>query len=281
MDIGTSLHVFREIEKDWPGYMGRIAAAGFTVLDFNGIDCIRPWLAQGEGAGDRLAAECAAAAAGAGLRFSQSHGPMFSSYDDQCQNYEPLMQAGFDWSARVGAPWMVMHPFTLPGMATWQENHRANVEFYRAWLPTCERLGVGLALENMSDRFGDHRRYCSTPDELVHLVEALDHPLAGICWDTGHAHLQRLDQTWAIGQLGSLLKITHIADNNGLRDDHILPSHGTVDWEKVRAGLQAAGYGGAWSLECHNGIARVPEELRDLTMKVGVEISRWLTRDLG
>ena len=106
-----------------------------------------------------------------------------------------------------------------------------------------------------------------------------DLPLVGLCWDTGHAHLQRVPQAWAIGQLGARLKVLHIQDNNAQNDDHILPLHGTIDWSTVLDGLRAAGYQGAWSLEVHNGIRRLPDHLRDDALALGVKVSRWLTRD--
>ena len=276
MLMATSLNIFEDLRPDMPGYMRRIAAAGIEGLDYNGIDVIRDWVKVD---GARWAAEMAEAAQGAGLVFVQSHGPMFSGYDDQCATHEALVRPCLEYSARLGVPWMVMHPFTLPAPATWQDNFRANLAFYRAYLPACEATGVGLALENMSDFFSKGRRYCATPDELANLCDALDHPLVGLCWDTGHAHLQQVPQEWAIGQLGSRLKVLHIQDNNARNDDHILPLHGSIDWSTVLAGLKAAGYTGAWSLETHNGIRRLPDHLRDEALALGVKISRWITRD--
>ena len=42
---------------------------------------------------------------------------------------------------------------------------------------------------------------------------------------------------------------THVHDNNGQRDDHLVPGHGTIDWEGVMMAFQKVGYDGAWIFE--------------------------------
>jgi sugar phosphate isomerase/epimerase len=270
--VATSLNVFDDYVGPIEDNVRRLAQAGFEGIDFNGIDVVRAWLADG---GDRHVARLGAAAAAHGLVFTQAHGPMFKDHDDQCATAEPLIAACLRWSGRLGVPWMVMHPFTLPG-ATLAANREANVAFYRAWLPRMEACGVGIALENMSDHFSPHRRYGAVPEELADLCDTLDHPLFGLCWDTGHARLQELDQRAALGLLGARLKVLHVQDNNGHRDDHILPYTGTIDWSTVVAGLHAAGYAGAWCFEVHNAVRTLPDALRDQALALMVGIGRTL-----
>lgn len=271
MLVATSLNVFDDRTDLIPRSLARLAAAGFGGLDFNGIDVLRTWLTEGQA--DAHLDSLATAAAAHGLKFVQSHGPMFKDLDDQSATGDLLIDAGLRWSARLGVPWMVMHPFTVPG-ATLAENHAANLAFYRPWLPLCEELGIGLALENMADRFSPFRRYCSVPEELADLADSLEHPLVGLCWDTGHAHLQRLDQRVAIGSLGARLKVVHLQDNNGGGDDHIMPYHGNIKWDDVLAGLRDARFAGALTFEVHNGVRRVPDDLRDAALALLAGIGR-------
>lgn len=52
------------------------------------------------------------------------------------------------------------------------------VQALRRVTPTCEETGVALAVENHQDL---------TSRELAELLEQVDHPLVGVCWDTGNS----------------------------------------------------------------------------------------------
>ncbi len=156
---------------------------------------------------------------------------------------------------------------------------RKNLEYFAPYLRTAEKAGVGLAMENLADAFSQGQRqrtYTATPAELVALVDAFDHPLVGVLWDTGHAHLQGLEQEAALRGIGSRLKATHIADNNGLWDLHLLPFLGTVDWKAVMGGLRAIDYPGDFTYEIHNYVRFMPDSLRDAAARVAWETGEYL-----
>jgi sugar phosphate isomerase/epimerase len=103
-------------------------------------------------------------------------------------------------------------------------------------------VGVGVVLEVLHDRG-------SSPQALVTLIEdELEDLPVGICFDCGHANL--------LGDVGEALEITsghlqtmHLHDNNGRRDDHLLPYRGTIEWEVAMMETQKIGYDGAMILE--------------------------------
>ena len=76
--------------------------------------------------------------------------------------------------------------------------------------------------------------------------------LCGICWDTGHGNLNKLDQAAAVRRMGKRLKALHVNDNKGQRDEHILPYHGTIEWEAFMKALGEVGYEGDFTYEIHN-----------------------------
>jgi len=273
MKLATSLNVLHDITPHISQAVARLAAAGFDGLDFNGIDVVRDWLA---GDAERHVATLAEAAQQHGLPFVQAHGPMFGSVDEELRDSPRLTPPCLAWCARLGAPWMVMHPLTVSPHASRGENLAHNVAYFRQWLPDMERLDVGMAIENMSDAWTAHRRYGAVPEDLIELCEALDHPLFGLCWDTGHAHLQKLDQRLAIASLGARLKVLHVQDNDGAQDNHLLPFCGSVRWDDVLAGLREAGYAGAFTFETHNSVRPLPDDLRDDALRLAVGIGRHL-----
>jgi sugar phosphate isomerase/epimerase len=77
---------------------------------------------------------------------------------------------------------------------------------------------------------------------LVHFVEedleALD---VGVCLDFGHAHMDG-DLIDAIETVSGHLMTTHVHDNSGRTDDHLVPFDGTIDWPAAMTAVQKIGY---------------------------------------
>jgi len=89
--------------------------------------------------------------------------------------------------------------------------------------------GVTLALENTPGEL-------ATPEHLRQFI--IDTRLTDLrlCFDIGHAHL-------GDGVLASLepmrefLATSHIHDNHGLKDEHLLPYEGTIEWKAALPAL--------------------------------------------
>ena len=99
------------------------------------------------------------------------------------------------------------------------------------------RVGVGVAVEVIPNPL-------SSADALAHLIEdELEGLDIGVCLDYGHAHLMG-DVAEAIETLSGHLWTTHVHDNGGKRDDHLLPFAGTIDWDAAMMETQKVGYDG-------------------------------------
>ncbi|HEY8549760.1 MAG TPA: sugar phosphate isomerase/epimerase family protein [Vicinamibacterales bacterium] len=102
--------------------------------------------------------------------------------------------------------------------------------------------GVALALEVIPNEL-------SSPAALVRLLdEELESGRSGICLDLGHAHLMG-DVVDAVETVSGLLTTTHVHDNGGRRDEHLVPFEGTIDWEGALLALQKVGYEGVLMFE--------------------------------
>jgi sugar phosphate isomerase/epimerase len=89
----------------------------------------------------------------------------------------------------------------------------------------------------------------SSATALVRLIEEdLDGPDIGVCFDYGHAHLMG-DLSEAIETLSGHVWTTHLHDNGGRRDEHLLPYSGTIDWDAAMMETQKVGYDGTLMLE--------------------------------
>jgi len=105
-----------------------------------------------------------------------------------------------------------------------------------------EPLGVKLAIEVIPNEL-------SRAGSLVHFIEeVLDSPEAGICLDFGHAHMDG-DLVDAIETVSEHLVTTHVHDNRGRTDDHLVPFDGTIDWPGALTAIQKVGYDGTLLME--------------------------------
>jgi sugar phosphate isomerase/epimerase len=107
-------------------------------------------------------------------------------------------------------------------------------------LRIAEPLGVRIAVEVIPNEL-------SRAGSIVHFVE---HELegAGICLDFGHAHLDG-DVIDAVETVSEHLIATHVHDNRGRSDDHLLPFDGTIDWAGTLLAVQKIGYDGPFTFE--------------------------------
>jgi sugar phosphate isomerase/epimerase len=103
-------------------------------------------------------------------------------------------------------------------------------------------VGVRVALEVIPNDL-------SGAANLVRLIEEdLDGIDVGICLDYGHAHLMG-DLGDAIETISGHLSTTHVHDNGGRRDDHLVPFAGSIDWDAAMMETQKIGYDGVLMLE--------------------------------
>jgi sugar phosphate isomerase/epimerase len=90
------------------------------------------------------------------------------------------------------------------------------------------------------------------PGSLVRLIEDdLDGIDAGICLDYGHAHLMG-DLAEGIEAISGHIWTTHVHDNRGKRDDHLVPYAGSINWDLAIMETQKIGYDGVMMFEVAN-----------------------------
>jgi sugar phosphate isomerase/epimerase len=104
--------------------------------------------------------------------------------------------------------------------------------------------GVTLALELIPNAL-------STPEALVRLLDDLELRHAGVCLDFGHAFLGG-DLVDAVETVSGALVTTHVHDNRGTGDDHLVPFEGRIDWDQALFACQKVGYDGVWLFELAN-----------------------------
>ena len=259
MKVCTSINVFYDDTFTVPveDQIQRVYDAGFRHMDMNfwdwALDPASPfrqdnWRCWVEGIARKAQA--------LNVKFTQAHADVFNFYTGDASRYEMYLRS-IEGAARLGIPWITFHPSGHPDFSpeTEKQNIKDNIEYYKPIIEVAEKFRVGVALENMS------RRLCKA-EHLIQLVDALDSPYAGICWDTGHAHIAGQNQPESIRLMGKRLRALHVQDNDGVSDQHMPPHFGTIEWDPLMNALREIGYPGDFTFEAHMIVRRVPNGCR-------------------
>jgi sugar phosphate isomerase/epimerase len=108
-----------------------------------------------------------------------------------------------------------------------------------------EPIGVRVAVEVIPNALSD-------PQSLVTLLDRdLDAPRTGICLDFGHAFVMG-DVGEAVETVAEHLITTHVHDNRGKTDDHLVPFEGKINWSAALMSMQKVGYEGTYLMEVAN-----------------------------
>ena len=214
------------------------------------------------------------------VEFSQAHAHFYNwrglSPDEKAWN-EELMRRSIIGAGIVGAKWLVIHPGSVDD-GIWycrRESLRQNVEAFQRYADLAAKYDVGIAIENMIESKRT-RTYSSSIEELLELLDTLDDPIFGICWDFGHAHLSGIDQCEALRAIGKNLKALHVADNRGQEDDHIAPYFGTIVWKPIMKTLKEIEYTGDFTYEIHNFTNGLPDGMHDQAIRFTYELGMFM-----
>lgn len=288
LSTSTNLIAFR---PDWVSYvptldsMKRLKKVGFDAVDLNISDAGKSFFRLADDDWRSWVDEVVALSKELDLPITQSHAPFYNAIEPESPKasvWEPLIKRAIEASGKAGIPWIVMHPGTYPGDSyEFKESKRRNYEYFMPYLEMADKYGCGIAIENMADNFlktflRPSTVYCSRHVELVDLVDSFHADNVGICWDFGHAHLMGLDQREALRYMGKRLKATHVADNSGYNDDHIMPFQGTIDWRSILPVLSEIGYEGDLTYEIHCSTSRLPDHLLDDVALLAEKVGRYL-----
>jgi sugar phosphate isomerase/epimerase len=150
-----------------------------------------------------------------------------------------------DWLLAAGGTYLVVHPGGLSSPADRDARREALCRGLSELADHARGSRGVLCVENMPPGVYPGSRM----DELFELLRALDRPELALALDTGHAHIaaEICAETRAAGRL---LVTTHVHDNDGCRDSHEPPGHGSIDWTAWAKALDEIGYEGPVMLEC-------------------------------
>jgi sugar phosphate isomerase/epimerase len=250
--FGLSTHLFHG-ERLAPPHLEAIAAAGFDLIE---IFATRTHVDYHDATAVQ---QLAAALKAAGIDAGSMHAPICESFTrgiwgrafsnasaqavhrhEAVEETEAAIRAARDLGCRC----IVLHLGLPQGQEIPRGDNdpaaaRRSIETIAA---SARAAGLQLALEVIPNPL-------STPDALVDIFGAdLDLGDAGVCLDVGHAHMLS-GAPEAAETLGGHIITTHIHDNNGREDSHLVPFSGNIDWPATLMALSKVGYTGPLMFE--------------------------------
>jgi len=114
-------------------------------------------------------------------------------------------------------------------------------------------LGVRLLVENLLSEV-------TTPEHLVAILEMGHLDNVGVCLDLGHAHMT-VGAAGAISAFGSRIVSVHIHDNHAVKDEHLWPGDGTIDWPAAAKALKAIATPSAIVIELDSALSDATDTL--------------------
>ncbi len=115
-------------------------------------------------------------------------------------------------------------------------------------------LGVRLLVENLLNE-------ATAPEHLLQILGIGHLNQVGICLDLGHAHLT-VGTAEALATFGKRIVSLHVHDNNAVRDEHLWPGDGTIDWTQAAETVKQLDPPPAFVLEISQHLPQQPAELQ-------------------
>jgi len=231
--------------------------SGFACIDYE----IHDEMLAGDY--EKRAEETAKMLSELGLSATQGHAPMYNPLNPPEQiDCLDLYTRTLRFCKAAGIPQVVIHPGAVKGDSR-EQFFEKNVAFYKSLIPAAEETGVCVLIENIGNYADPY--YLWNGADLREMIDRVDHPLFGACWDVGHAHHfwpEDGNQYDSILALGDKLKALHIHENCGYFEEprmhyridmHTMPFasvHSPMSFDEILQALKDVGYKGTFSFEC-------------------------------
>lgn len=212
-----------------------------------------------------------------GVRVVQTHG-RFVGFGNTPEGDEIFIKnAELDCiaTAALGAKYTVFHTPAKNWVGDLPDDEMFGIgeALFTSILPFAKENGVKIAAETHGTASKYNKmEFFGVPENLLELIRRVKSASdAGehlcVCVDTGHTNLAVKMGHPPVGdvirQLGSLVEVLHMHDNNGIKDQHKMPKTGDLDWDDILAALNEIGYSGYYNLEVvlkHFGIELMEDE---------------------
>lgn len=183
------------------------------------------------------------------LNVNSVHAPFYFSLENLKNNGEVLDIASEDENFRKKSVEEITKSFILASLFQidyfvlhFPDNANENIllKSVDQLLSISNTLGIKLTFENIP----------GNTTSLKHIKNFLEKNMIpiGICYDIGHSNMN-YDVLSEIDEFGDTFYTTHIHDNDGKNDSHLMPFEGNINWKKVLKQFKKVDYKWGFILE--------------------------------
>lgn len=233
-----------------------------------------------------------------GIKCTQAHSP-YPTYLNGNEEYNKstldVIIRSMECASFLGAEIIVVHPIknsssSMSGGVSFvpfrsrEELWETNLEFFRGFIPYCEKYNIKIAVENMWERHRLHHDtlvpatlgYC---EEHARFIDEINSSYIVACLDIGHALICGEKPQDGVRYLGTRLGALHIHDCNGHEDQHLLPYTMNSDWDEILTALSETKYSGDFTFETAF-FNKYPEELYPDALALMCKMGRYMIREI-
>ncbi len=226
----------------WFGYM-RPFETRLQLIKEAGFDSICSWWGDDFILLDQKKEDHVELSARYGLSIAHAHLPyagLDALWQDSLPGYDlaEIHKREIKNASSCGIKTLVMHPYEDVKILK-AGDYNVFIKHLHSLADTAFHSQIQLALENLKE--------FDLLDKLMQ--EFSDNPFVGFCFDSGHAHITNPNDFSFLAKYPDKLFALHLHDNDGIRDLHLLPGLGTIDWKKLVLALQATNFSGPLMLE--------------------------------
>jgi len=115
--------------------------------------------------------------------------------------------------------------------------NQLGLDRFKRIIDKAEKRNINIALENLTK-----------PEYLEYIYKNIKSSKLKFCYDSGHENCLTPNYNH-LDKYSEKLVALHLHDNNGIKDQHLLPFDGSINWKKIMDRINNANYKGTLALE--------------------------------
>jgi len=225
---------------------------------------------------DEILKEFADAIKSSGIRVLAGHLPYGEVLNravnlDEQETVVRYLEKWIKFYSSIGSKVVAIHiPFNNPSIYENSIDYLLRIKssalnFFRALEKLLSEYGVRLAIENRLER----GVYGYLPQDILAIIREINSENIGMCMDIGHAFINGLNLSDFYKVYKDYIYLIHAHDNDGIRDLHLPPFTGRIDWRRLLEELRAS-YRGVivFEVACHRNTADECDNTLELLLAI-------------
>lgn len=277
MKIGIEEVRFRPLGGN---YFKNIAEFGFTAAEYSLYDLEDEIYTLSEEERKEKLQRISEMAKEAGVEIYQAHGPSHFQIDDKTEEGRAerveITKTAIRACSYLGCKNLVVHTFMAEGEKDTEkaaEVFELNKELLGELADYAKAFEVTICVENMRQE----KLSLGNPEEVIRLIDETGRDNLKMCFDVGHAAIfsGKISIGDAVRKAGDKIACTHLHDNYGWVDVHLMPMTGVIDWDEVCAAFNDIKFDGTLSIDSSPN-PKLPRELFDAHTKIYMKVAKLL-----